>query len=414
LYTLVIGLGKLGLPLAAVLADAGHEVYGFDKSVELIDCLSDGIYQSGEPELSELLFKNSQNLHYLHSLDGIAELIDIVFIIVPTPSGLDCRFSNEFVLQAVTNIGNLLRTEESKTVINIVSTVMPGSCDVAITQALEQASGQTIGKRIGLCYSPEFIALGSAIKDMQFPDMHLLGASHGWAGDILESVLRSIVKKEVPCTRMTLLEAELVKISVNNFIAMKISFANSLMQITDGLGNFDIDKVTEAIGLDSRIGSKYMKAAAPYGGPCFPRDTRAMSVLFQDFQIPWSLSSVTEKLNDNHIEYITKKVLAEAGTSKIIGILGISYKLGTPVIEESPGVAIAIALAGKGARVLTWDDENAEVPINSIESRNVESIINEADYFVITRRLKDLETVYKQIHQSKKPYFDLWRHPANT
>jgi UDPglucose 6-dehydrogenase len=332
-----------------------------------------------------------------------------VFIIVPTPSEPSGRFSNNFVLEVAADLGMQLKHSSSRIVINVVSTVMPGSCGGIITRTLEQASGKKLGSTIGLCYSPEFIALGSVMRDMQYPDMHLLGTSHPWAGDVLEVALKSITKVTVPFLRMNLLEAELVKISVNNFVTMKISFANSLLQIAEYLGNIDIDIVTKAIGLDSRIGERYMKAAAPYGGPCFPRDTRALTSLFLDSGLIYSLSETTEKINEGYAKYISNKAISSISRSSIIGILGVSYKSGTPVIDESPGIAIAKTLINSGFEVLLWDDEGVIESGLNAKICELGEILKTADYFIITRNVSSIDYIIQTIEKNGKTYLDLWR-----
>jgi UDPglucose 6-dehydrogenase len=404
-----VGLGKLGLPLCAVLADSGHQVFGVDKSKDLILDLNSNKFHSTEPSLTELLLKNSNNLTFSTNYDDFIEKIEIIFIIVPTPSDSDGRFSNSILVEALKEVVEKIKFKQSSTVIDIVSTVMPGTCDGILRETIESASGQKLGSKISLCYNPEFIALGSVINDMQYPDMHLLGSSNDRAGDLVQSVLSSMVLKSVPCKRLNLLEAELVKISINNYVTMKISFANSLMQLAESLGDVDIDKITTAIGMDTRIGNKYMRAAAPYGGPCFPRDTRAMTHLFLEANVPWSLSDVTEKLNENHVSFLSEKVISKIPAGKKIGILGVSYKSGTPVLEDSPGISIAKFIQSKGFELITWDDEAAEIPSLAQPYASLEDFIDTADFLVITRPFNNISQIMKKISDRDKPFLDLWR-----
>jgi len=409
LNLLVVGLGKLGLPLCAVLAESGHKVFGVDKSKDLILNLNSNSFHSTEPNLMDLLSRNSNNLTFSTSYDDFIEKIDIVFIIVPTPSDSEGRFSNSILIEALKEVVEKIKFKQSSTVIDIVSTVMPGTCDGILRETIESVTGQKSGSKISLCYNPEFIALGSVIHDMQYPDMHLLGSSDDHSGDLVQSVLSSIVLKSVPCRRLNLLEAELVKISINNYVTMKISFANSLMQLAESLGNVDIDKITTAIGMDTRIGSKYMRAAAPYGGPCFPRDTRAMTYLFAKANVPWSLSDVTEKVNENHISFISEKVISRIPAGKKVGILGVSYKSGTPVLEDSPGVSIAKFMQSKGFELITWDDEAAEIPSIAQTYSSLEDFIDTADFLLITRPFNNIGHIMKKINDKNKPFLDLWR-----
>ena len=408
----VIGLGKLGLPLAALLATSGNEVLGFDLSSSQRKLIRSGAFDFKEPRLNELLFSAKETLKIVDSIAQAIQDVELVFVIVPTPSMPSGEFTNEFVLNALNEIGTAIAGSHKKIVIDIVSTVMPNSCAGELSEALEMSSGRKIGEDLGLCYNPEFIALGSVIHDMEYPDMHLIGQSSIWAGELVEITLKTITRREVPTRRMSLTEAELVKIAVNNFVTMKISYANMLYQAALTLDDVNIDTVTNAIGLDSRIGTKYLRAAAPYGGPCFPRDTRALSSLYRELGLADSLSEATDVANKNHIAFIARYIREQSVKNAKIGICGISYKTGTQVIEESPGLAIGHLLAKEGHEIRFWDDEEA-IPFDSEKvfypESSAESLVSAVDFVVITRPLNDVKEFYEILHKFKKPYFDLWR-----
>jgi UDPglucose 6-dehydrogenase len=409
----VIGLGKLGLPLAALLATSGNQVKAFDALDAVRTNIRQRKVETNEPGLINLLSKDSIQLEIVDSIAESVDGVEAVFIIVPTPSLPSGHFTNEYLLDAINKIGQAIAPSQ-KIVIDVVSTVMPGSCDGAIKSALEKSSGRNVGEELGLCYNPEFIALGSVIHDMENPDMHLIGQSSEWAGEVVENALKSIVKVQVPSRRMNLKEAELVKIAVNNYVTMKISYANMLMQGATLLGGIDIDVVTDAIGLDSRIGRKYLKAAAAYGGPCFPRDTRALSALFSDLGLPDSLSQATQVVNESHTEFISDQISKQISDGMTVGIAGLSYKTGTTVTEESPGLALAKVLSNRSFRVAVWDDEGAlpssESTSNSyLVCHSAEDLISKSDFIVITRPLNNLSTFASQLKESNKPFIDLWR-----
>jgi UDPglucose 6-dehydrogenase len=406
--TMVVGLGKLGLPLAALIAKSGHKVLGYDKSSSLIDSLNSGSFYSSEPGLSDLLSEKSTNLTFHSSINfDVLKDIELIFIVVPTPSLPNGAFSNEFIQNTISEICPKLRSKTSQTVICIVSTVMPGSCDGEISENLKLASGE-IQSRIGLCYHPEFIALGSVIKNLQFPDYQLLGVSDSWVLDVVEPIFKSIVKFTVPLKSMSLLEAEIVKIAVNNYITMKISFANSLLQLSDKFQNVNINNITEAVGLDSRIGSKYLTAGTPYGGPCFPRDTKAMAKLFNDSSVINSFPEITSNINQDFKNFLVKKILDQTSKSDIIGVLGVSYKVGTPVIDESPGVSIGLALLEKGMKIYSWDDEQAKIPHELILDLELDEILRLCDFFVITRGTPYKNLILDKLKSYNKKYLDLW------
>lgn len=409
----VIGLGKLGLPLAALLASGGHVVKGYDKLDSVRSSIRSREIETNEPGLIPLLMKTADSLEIVDDISSAIQGVEAVFIIVPTPSLPSGHFSNEYLLEAIEKIGQSI-AENQKIVIDVVSTVMPGSCDGPIREKLESATGKKIGSQIGLCYNPEFIALGSVIKDMEFPDMHLIGQSSEWAGELIERALGSIVKKPVPARRMNLKEAELVKIAVNNYVTMKISYANLLMQGSILLGGIDIDVVTDAIGLDSRIGHKYLKAAAAYGGPCFPRDTRALTALYEDLGLSGSLSLATQRVNESHTKFLAQRILSAVDRNAKIGVIGLSYKTGTTVTEESPGLALANELVSLGFHVAIWDDEGAGIRSDGDSTKfqfvtSDEALLASVDFVVISRPLNDPSRVAQLLWDSNKPYLDLWR-----
>lgn len=409
----VIGLGKLGLPLAVLLASNKNHVKAFDKSQAVRNAVREKSLSSSEPGLLNLMKNPSLPLNVVDDICAAVEGSEVIFIIVPTPSLPSGHFSNDYVLDAVASVGKCLNPSE-RVVIDIVSTVMPGSCEGEIKETLELSTGTKIGEHVGLCYNPEFIALGSVLHDMEMPDVHLIGQSSPWAGEKVQRALSSIIKKSVPSRRMSLTEAELVKIAVNNFVTMKISFANSLMQASLKLREINIDVITEALGLDSRIGSKYLKAAAPYGGPCFPRDTRALTALYKDLGIADSLSAATEIVNQRHISFLTEIILERLEMGMKVGILGISYKAGTSVKDESLGVLLARELSKQKYEVLAWDEEINSEGISEIDEcytpcNSYMKLIGETDFIIISRVLDGKLNIKGALLESNKPYFDIWR-----
>lgn len=407
---LVIGLGKLGLPLAAVIANSGYTVLGYDKSTSLINSLNGNNFESSEPDLLNLLNKNRSRLRFISLIsEKLLGNIDLIFVVVPTPSLPNGAFSNEYILRTLIEIGPYLRAKSSKTVICIVSTVMPGSCDGEIRTKLESAIGEPIGRSVGLCYHPEFIALGSVIKNLHFPDYHLLGISDSWVGEFVEGVFKATAQHQVNIEKMSLLEAEIVKLSVNNYITMKISFANSLYQLSQNFEGVNTKVIMNAIGMDSRIGKKYLASAAPFGGPCFPRDTRAMAKIFNDYGVMNSYPELTSKINQEYTRFLVGKILNRIKKTEAVGVLGVSYKMGTPVIDDSPGVLIAQALIENGIKVFTWDDEDAKIPNELVPVLDLNSILNRCDFFVITRDSSKLSEIYKYLGESGKNFIDLWK-----
>jgi UDPglucose 6-dehydrogenase len=351
----IIGLGKLGAPMAAVMAHKGHTVVGVDINPLFVTAIREGRPPVNEPRLAEMIEANRERLTATHDYEEAVLATDVTFIMVPTPSGSDGKFSLEYVLKAAEKIGAALRKKPAWHLVVLSSTVMPGSTKGSFLPALERFSGKKCGDGFGLCYNPEFIALGSVVRDMLNPDMILIGESDERSGAILEELYRGVCESNPRIQRMNYVNAELTKLSVNTFVTTKISYANMLAQICETLSRADADVVTSALGCDTRIGAKYLKGALGYGGPCFPRDNIAFSALARDNGVPALLAEATEELNRRQVPRMAELLLSHLPEGGTVGMLGLSYKPGTEVIEESQGVAIAKELAARGVRVVVYD-----------------------------------------------------------
>ena len=352
----VAGLGKLGLPMAAVFAQSGHDVVGVDPMQPVVDALNEGRVLIDEPGLPEMIAANSERISATTSYAQAIPGAELTFIIVPTPSGDDGAFINDYVVDALREIGQVLRENPQPHLVAVTSTVMPGATSAVLAPAFEQALGRSLGDGVALCYSPEFIALGSVVRDLQNPDFVLIGADDKAAGRRLADFYLGIGGgRDVPVQVMNWVNAELAKISVNSFVTMKITYANMLASICEGLPGGDVDEVTRAIGLDSRIGPRYLKGGPPFGGPCFPRDNRALGVAAEAVGAPWDLAAATDRMNDGLAERIAEMVTTATNEGDTVAVLGLAYKDNTPVVEESAGAKVAGALAVQGRRVIVHD-----------------------------------------------------------
>ena len=361
----VVGLGKLGAPLAAVLASKGNEVLGVDVNPDAVRLLNEGRAPVEEPGLQALVSESQERLSATTDLRAAAGA-EVSILLVPTPSDDRGAFSNEHVLAAVEEIGRGLAASEDYHVVVVASTVMPGSCDTEIRPALESASGRRIGESLGLCYSPEFIALGSVIRDMLEPDMVLIGESDARAGDVLERLYGGVCENDPPFRRMSLVNAELTKIAVNTYVTMKISYANALADMCERLPGADVEAVTDALGLDTRIGGKYLRGGLAYGGPCFPRDNKAFGVFARDLGAEPLLAEATDAVNVAQTDRLARVVESRLEAGNAVGILGLAYKPDTGVIEESPGLALARLLGSAGYEVRVYDPVATEAGVRAL------------------------------------------------
>jgi UDPglucose 6-dehydrogenase len=350
----VIGLGKLGSSLAAVIAHKGHTVVGVDVNPEFVRQVNAGRAPVEETGLQSMIEGCRGRLSAtLDTRQAVAET-ELTHVIVPTPSGPDGRFSLKHVLEAMALVGSALRDKASFHVVSLTSTVMPGHTESRIKPVLEEASGKRCGVDFGLCYNPEFIALGSVIHGLLHPDFLLIGESDARSGDILEAFYGSICPG-VKAARMSFVNAELTKLSVNTFVTTKISYANMLAQVCESLPGADVDVVTAALGLDTRIGRKYLRGALGYGGPCFPRDNIAFAALAREVGSPATLAEATDSLNRAQVARLERLVRSLLPPGATVGILGLSYKPATAVVEESQSLELARRLIEDGTRVAVYD-----------------------------------------------------------
>lgn len=414
----VVGLGKLGAPMVACLAEKGYRVIGIDVNPVAIAKINEGLAPVQEPGLDEML---SRNREYIRATPDYTDAIansDVTFIIVPTPSDETGKFSIKYVLDSVNQIGSVLRQKDSFHLIVITSTVMPGATGGEIRAALEAASGKQCGDGFGLCYSPEFIALGNVIHDMLNPDFVLVGESDPKSGGILESIYRRVCNGNPPFSHMNLVNAELAKISVNTFVTTKISYANMLSEICERLPGADVDVVTNAIGQDSRIGKKYLKGATGYGGPCFPRDNVAFGVLAHTVGATAALAEATDTVNRKQAARLVGQLLPHLSANAKVAILGLAYKPDTNVIEESQGVALAKELLSKGFSLSLYDplalDATRQVLGTAPEyADSIQACVQNADAIVITTPCKEFKALtvndLAPTGTSRKIVMDCWR-----
>jgi UDPglucose 6-dehydrogenase len=405
----VIGLGKLGATLAAVLADAGNRVYGVDTNVRSVDAINAGLSPVNETGLADLIAKlpPGQLTAHVGYKDAI-ENSEITMIVVPTPSGPNDKFINDYVVDAITNVGHHIPHIQNRwhTVV-VCSTVMPGASDAVLVPALEQASGGKVGTDLGYVYSPEFIALGSVIWDMQHPDVVLIGAQDNRSESAFMSLTQSYVKGYPNYQTLRYSEAELAKIAVNTYVTMKISFASTVAEMAERLPGASATKILEVAGQDTRIGNKYLKPGAAFGGPCFPRDNRAFAALADDLAVDAPLAIATDQVN-RRLTYRIAAILREFDT---IAVLGLAYKPDTSVYEESMGLTVAKSLFYAGAEVRVHDPQaRPDLPAGVTQFDNVEDAIAGADVVLVATPW----TEYQDLDFKGVKVLDAWGCVKNT
>jgi UDPglucose 6-dehydrogenase len=413
----IVGLGKLGASMAAAIASRGHRVIGVDVNHRSVDALNSGRAPVQETGLQTLIEENRARLRATMSHDEAIQDSELTFVIVPTPSDERGAFSLQYAAYAFREIGKALSHKRGRHTIVLTSTVLPGATRHGLLPILERHAGKKGGADFGLCYSPEFIALGSVIRDFLNPDFLLIGQLDTASGEHLEQCYREIMPPATPVRRMTLENAELTKISVNSYVTTKITFANMLADMCARIPNADVDVVSDALGLDSRIGRKYLTGGLGFGGPCFPRDNVALSFLAEVLGARSDLSTTTDRLNRSLAERVIEQMRTKVSRDLTVAVLGLAYKPLSHVIEESQAILLVKAFLEHGARILAYDPLARESADFELKGRalildSARDCLKEADVVVIATpdpEFKTLAVADFQRNGHPVTVIDFWR-----
>lgn len=343
-----IGVGRLGLCSALIFEKAGFDVLGIDINENYVNNLNSKQYKSFEPLVEKYLME-SKNFRASTNLKEGLEFSDIIFIVVQTPNGGGENFYDHSILSNLLEKINKFKLPNKNFI--VCCTTMPGYLENIGKTLLCDCPNFTLN------YNPEFIAQGNIIKDFENPDMILIGEDNENIGFIIQKYYEQLFKyndKKPVYSRLSLTEAELVKISINGFITTKLSYANMISDACDKLGG-DKNKVLKAIGSDSRIGNKYFRPGYAFGGPCFPRDTEALSIVLDKVDINNCLIKATREYNDEHNKFLANKILKTCEGSYVMEDICYKENSDIPIIEESSKLKIAKYLVKKGVKVYIKD-----------------------------------------------------------
>jgi nucleotide sugar dehydrogenase len=334
----IIGIGKLGLCFALTLEKSGYNILGVDISQEYVDLINSKKLKSSEQGVEEYLSNSKNFLASTSIVDALAHS-DVLFVVVATPSLTNGRYNHSQVDTLVEKL-KLLGPQKTTKHFVICCTTMPQYSD-------------SVQERIGhlnyvVSYNPEFIAQGTILKNQEKPDMVLIGEGSKEAGDILENIYKNHTTNEPSIHRMSRTEAELCKISLNCFLTTKIAFANMVGDIAIK-SNCNPHKILSAIGSDTRIGKKYIGYGYGYGGPCFPRDNRALAIYANDVNINALISKASDESNKLHLQYQVQSII-DSGIKEITFDY-VTYKPESVLLEESQQLLVALKLAEAGIKV---------------------------------------------------------------
>jgi UDPglucose 6-dehydrogenase len=415
----VIGLGKLGACSAASFAARGFDVVGVDINRQYVDAINAGRAPVQEPRLQEFITAAGKRLKATQDFKQAIVGSDITLLIVPTPSQPDGHFSDKYLQTALQELALALKeTRKKDHLFAVTSTVSPGTTEKRLIPLIESVSGMKLNTDFGVCYNPEFIALGNVIRDFLNPDMVLIGESHTKWGDRLQQAYEKACENKPYIARMSLVSAEVTKISLNAYVTMKISFANTLANICERIPGANIDHITSALGSDRRIGPSYLKGGLSFGGPCFPRDNRAFAAFAADHGVDAKLAKTTDQVNQDQVRTIVEKVLELVHKKKAsaVSILGLAYKPDTPVIEESPSIKIIQELLKKeDIRVavydpLALDSVRAEIGDAVLYASSVKECMAQSPISIIATQseaFKSIDSSY--LTHSPTTILDCWR-----
>ena len=382
----VIGTGYVGLVSGTCFADFGHHVTCVDKDASKIAKLEDGIMPIWEPGLERLVESNCDKgrLHFTTDLENALPGSDAVFIAVGTPSRRgDGHADLTYVFEAVKELAGLL---EKPVVVVTKSTVPVGTGD-EIAKILDE-HGAPEGTSVAS--NPEFLREGAAIADFKHPDRILIGSEDDHARDVLKEIYRPLFLNRAPMLFTSRRTAELTKYAANAFLATKISFINEIADLCEKVGA-NVQDVARGIGLDNRIGPKFLHAGPGYGGSCFPKDTLALLKIAEDAGIDQQIVSAVVKVNDERKAGLVDRVSQALGgdlSGKRVAVLGLTFKPNTDDMRDAPSIPLVGALVERGASVAAFDPVGIEqakphLPDTVDYGKDAEAIAADADALVI-------------------------------
>jgi len=395
----MIGTGYVGLVSGACFADFGHQVSCIDKDAGKIDGLNQGRMPIWEPGLEALVKSNAGQgrLSFTTDLAEGVEGAEAVFIAVGTPARRgDGHADLTYVFNAIRELAKVIKPG---TVVVTKSTVPVGTGDRIVEILTEEGA-----ERVSVASNPEFLREGAAIRDFKIPDRIVVGADDERAREVLREIYRPLFLNQAPILFTGRRTAELTKYAANAFLAVKISFINEIANLCEAV-DADVQDVARGIGLDNRIGPKFLHAGPGYGGSCFPKDTLALLQTAADAGVEQKIVSMVVAVNDERKAAMADRVSDALGgdlAGKRIGVLGLAFKPNTDDMREAPSLALIAGLAERGAQVIAFDPvarHQAEQLLNGIEyAPDAQSVAEGADALVIVTewdefRALNLETL---------------------
>jgi len=351
----MIGTGYVGLVSGVCLSDFGHHVVCVDKDPRKIEMLTGGVVPIYEPGLEALMARNvaAGRLSFTGDLAAAVDGADAVFIAVGTPTRRgDGHADLSYVMAAAEEIAHAL----TGPAVVVTKSTVPVGTNAAVRAVIEKAAPAA---DFDVASNPEFLREGAAIDDFMRPDRVVVGVTSERAKRVMGEVYRPLFLREFPVLYTDLETAELIKYAANAFLATKITFINEIARLCEKVGA-DVKQVAKGIGLDGRIGNKFLHAGPGYGGSCFPKDTTALARIGQEHASPMQIVETVIKVNEEVKRRMVEKVIELCGGSvngKVVAVLGVTFKPNTDDMRDAPALTIVPALVGGGAKVRVVDPQ---------------------------------------------------------
>ena len=365
----IIGTGYVGLITGACFAEFGYKTVCIDKDEARVNDLNNSQCPFYEPGIDNLLNKHlnkTKLLSFTNSLSKSVNDADIIFITVGTPTK---RIENEADLSYVWNAAEEISNNINKYCIVVTKSTVP----VGTTREIKNIISKKINeKNFDVVSNPEFLREGSAINDFMRPDRVIIGCENKKSEDIMKELYRPLYLIETPIISTTIESAEVIKYASNSFLATKISFINQIADLCEKVGA-DVQDVAKGMGIDKRIGNKFLHAGPGYGGSCFPKDVKAFISTAEKNDINFSILTAADKFNEERIIKITNNIISKANLAKgsQVSLLGLSFKPNTDDIRDSTSLKIAKLLQNKGITIKSYDPE----AMDNAKKENIELIL---------------------------------------
>tara|TARA_B100000579_G_C22814904_1_gene847289 strand:+ start:586 stop:1884 length:1299 start_codon:yes stop_codon:yes gene_type:complete len=395
----MIGTGYVGLVSGTCFADIGNNVICVDVDKNKIQNLKTGVIPIYEPGLQEMVKRNiyQKRLTFSNDVSHSIRKSDVIFICVGTPTN---KKTNAAILKYVFQVANKIKSNLNKYKVIVTKSTVPVTTGDKIESILKKNKFRS---KFDVVSNPEFLREGEAIRDFVVPDRVVVGTKSKKALKIMKSLYLPIIKKTTRFFSTSRRGAELIKYASNAFLATKISFINEIANLCE-VSDIDIEEISVGMGLDQRIGERFLRAGPGYGGSCFPKDTRAIVTLAKSFKIDLSIINSAIKSNENRSKTLLNRILKISKNklrNKVITFLGVTFKANTDDMRESPCLKLIPPLISKGAKINYYDPTGPKKELEKLKnvsfSKNVVDATKKADLIVIHTEWNE----FKQLNLKK-------------